>query len=81
MSGEFYWTTFGGSNAYGYGSFNWDGTTLTGSTTQLAPLAGFSIDGSLKVGADGNIYSGRAGRVSQINPVTGGVVNALRREQ
>ena len=75
VSGEFYWTTFGGTNGYGFGSFSWDGTTLTTSTTRLGSLASFSVDGSLKVGADGNIYSGRAGNVSQINPVTGVVVS------
>ena len=72
-SGTFYWTTFGGGNAYGYGSFSWDGTTLSGSTTQLATVPAFSLDGSLVVAADGFIYSGRAGTVSQIKPGTGQV--------
>jgi hypothetical protein len=71
VSGRFYWTTFGSTNTYGYGSFNWNGTTLTASTTPLGTLPSLSVDGSLKVGADGNIYSGRAGSLTQINPVTG----------
>jgi hypothetical protein len=70
-SGTFYWTNFGSSNAYGYGSFSWDGALLSATTTQLAPLAAFSVDGSVVVGADGNIYAGRAGNMSQINPSTG----------
>src|SRR5664279_2257030 len=74
-SGTFYWTTYGASNAYGYGSFSWDGVSLSAGTTQLALLSGLSVDGSLVVGSDGNIYSGRAGRVSQINPSTGAVVS------
>jgi hypothetical protein len=71
--GTFYWTTFGNNNAYGYGSFSWDGTTLSGSTTPLASLAPLSVDGSLVVAADGFIYSGRAGNVSQIKPAANAV--------
>src|SRR5437764_3870093 len=74
LSGTFYWTSFGGSNAYGYGSFSWDGVSLSATTTQLAPLPGLTVDGSLVVGSDGNIYSGRAGGMSKIDPSTGAVV-------
>ena len=70
-SGTFYWTTFGNTNAYGYGSFSWDGASLSATTTQLGAPPSFTLDGSIEVGADGNIYSGRAGTMSQINPSTG----------
>jgi WD40 repeat protein len=67
----FYYTTFGASNAAGSGSFSWDGTTLSVTTHEIVVLPGFGIDGSLAVASDGNIYSGRAGAVYQINPLTG----------
>lgn len=72
-SGQFYWTNLGNSNAYGWGSFNWDGVSLSASTTQLSAIGGLLLDASLAVGADGNIYSGRAGNMTQINPATGAV--------
>ena len=75
-SGTFYWTNFGNGNAYGYGSFSWDGVSLSATTTQLATVAAGSVDGSLVVGADGNIYTGRAGNMSQINPSNGRVLSA-----
>ena len=74
-SREFYFTTFGNNNGYGHGSFSWDGAALSGTAATLAALPGLTVDGSLAIGADGNIYSGRAGRVLQINPVTGEVQN------
>ena len=70
VSREFYWTTFGNANAYGHGSFSWDGVALSASTSQLGAVQGLTLDGSLAIGADGNIYSGRAGTVTQINPAT-----------
>ncbi len=70
-SGTFYWTNFGIGNQFGAGSFSWDGATLTVNTQPRATLPDSSLDGSLVVGADGNIYSGRAGSVFQMNPSTG----------
>jgi hypothetical protein len=70
VADSFYYTTFGVSNAAGSGSFSWDGITLSVSTQEIVVLPDFAIDGSLAVASDGNIYSGRAGAVYQINPVT-----------
>ena len=74
VSREFYFTTFGGNNIYGHGSFSWDGVALSGTAVTLGSLDSLTVDGSLVVGADGNIYSGRAGTVTQINPLTGGKI-------
>jgi len=68
--GDFYYSTFGASNEVGSGSFSWDGATLSLFTHQIVALPGLGIDASLVVGSDGNIYSGRAGGVYQINPAT-----------
>ncbi|MGI8956187.1 MAG: hypothetical protein ACR2II_04635 [Chthoniobacterales bacterium] len=68
---SFYYTTFGALNEVGSGSFSWDGTTLSVTTQQIVALPSLAIDASLVVAGDGNIYSGRAGAVYQINPMTG----------
>jgi hypothetical protein len=75
VSNTFYWTNYGNTNGYGYGSFTWDGNTLTASTKQLGEVGAFTLAGSLKVGSDGFIYSGRVGNMYQIQPAISAYIN------
>ena len=74
VSGTFYWTTFGNPDGYGKGSFRWDGINVSASVAQLGALPASGVDRSLQVGNDGNIYSGRAGTMYQIEPATGAFI-------
>lgn len=76
ISGNFLYTTYGSGNEIGSGTFNWNGTTLTATTFTIATLPSFAIDGSLALGSDGKVYSGRAGAMYIIDPGNGTYVSA-----
>src|SRR5208282_3327953 len=76
ISGDFYYSTYGTNNTVGEGTFDWTGSTLTATIATMATLPSFAIDGSLAIGSDGLIYTGRSGSVYAVNPANGAYVSS-----